>query len=62
MAVNYCGICFITFAPNVIKHFPMLIYCQSTGILTFCVIKLYYLENYCGMAVNYHSICETNVI
>jgi hypothetical protein len=25
-------------------------------ILSFCVIKLYYPENYFGMAVNYHGI------
>jgi hypothetical protein len=25
-------------------------------ILSFCVIKLYYLGNYRGMAVDYHSI------
>ena len=24
-------------------------------IPSFCVIKLYYLGNYCGMAVNYHG-------
>jgi hypothetical protein len=33
----------------------MVIYCHSTVILSFCVIKLYYLGNYCGMAVNYHG-------
>jgi hypothetical protein len=26
------------------------------AILSTCVIKLYYPENHCGMAVNYHSI------
>jgi hypothetical protein len=31
-------------------------------IPTFCVRKLYYLGNFCGIAVNYHSISVTNVI
>jgi hypothetical protein len=52
---------FITWA-NVIKHFTMVIYCHSAVILSFSVIKLYYLGNYVGMAVNYRGICETNVI
>ncbi len=29
---------------------------------SFCVIKPYYLGNYCGTAVNYHGIYVTNVI
>jgi hypothetical protein len=52
----------LTHGANVIKHFNVVIYCHFTVILSFCVIKPYYLGNYCGMAVNYHSICETNVI
>ncbi len=36
---------------NVIKLFTMVIYCHSMA-----VIKLYYLGNYHGMAVNYHGI------
>jgi hypothetical protein len=32
------------------------IYHHCTVIPSFCVIKLYYLGNYYGMAVNYHSI------
>jgi hypothetical protein len=41
---------------NVIKLFIMVIYHHSKVILLFCVIKLYYIGKYCGMAVNYHSI------
>jgi hypothetical protein len=41
---------------NVIKHFTAVIYHHSTVIPSFCVIKLYYLENNSGMAVNYHNI------
>ncbi len=40
---------------NVIKLLTAVIYHHSTVIPSFCVIKLYYLGNYCGMAVNYHS-------
>ena len=49
---------FIVQAPgaNVIKLFTAVIYCHSMVIPSFCVIKLYYLGNYHGMAVNYHSI------
>ncbi len=48
--------------PNVIKLFTPVIYCHSMIILSFCGIKQHYLGNYCTMAVNYHSICVTNVI
>jgi hypothetical protein len=50
--------CFITLAPgaNVIKLFTAVIYCHSMVISSFCVIKVYYLGNYHGMAVNYHGI------
>jgi hypothetical protein len=41
---------------NVIKLFTAVIYHHSMVILSFCVIKLYYPENYCGMAVYYHVI------
>ncbi len=41
---------------NVIKLFTTVIYCHSMVIPSFCVIKLYYLGNYHGMAVNYHGI------
>ncbi len=41
---------------NVIKLFTAVIYCHSMVISSFCVIKLYYLGNYHGMAVNYHGI------
>jgi hypothetical protein len=49
---------FITSAPgaNVIKLVTMVIYCHSMVIPSFCVIKLYYLGNYHGKAVNYHGI------
>ncbi len=47
---------------NAMKHFTVVIYCHSMVILSFCVIKLYYLGNYCGMAVNYHGISVTNVV
>ncbi len=48
----------ITLAPgaNVIKLFTMVIYHHSMVILSFCVIKLHYLGNYSGMAVNYQGI------
>ena len=41
---------------NVIKLFTAVIYCHSMVIPSFCVIKLYYLGNYHGIAVNYHGI------
>ncbi len=37
---------------SVIKLFTKVIYHHSMLILSFCVIKLYYFENYRGMAVN----------
>jgi hypothetical protein len=40
---------------NVIKLFTAVIYHHSMVIPSFCVIKLYYLGNYHGMAVNYHG-------
>ena len=48
----------MTVAPgaNVIKLFTMVIYSHSMVIQSFCVIKLYYLGNYHGMAVTYHGI------
>jgi len=41
---------------KVIKLFTAVIYHHSTVMLSICVIKLYYLGNYCGMAVKYGSI------
>ena len=41
---------------NVIKLFAAVIYHHSMVILSFCVIKLYYPGNCCGMEVNYHGI------
>jgi hypothetical protein len=41
---------------NVVKLFTAVIYHLSTVIPSVCIIKLYYLGNYCGMAVNYCSI------
>ncbi len=45
-----------TSGANVIKLFTAVIYCHSMAIPSFCVIKLFYLGNYHGMAVNYHGI------
>jgi len=55
---------FIVQAPgaNVIKHFTLVIYCRSIVIPSLCIIKMHYLGNYCGMAVNYQGMCVTNVI
>jgi hypothetical protein len=54
--LNYNGI-FITLATgtNAIKLFTGVIYHHSIIILPFCLFKLYYLGNRCGMAVNYHG-------
>jgi len=41
---------------NVIKLYSVVIYHHSMVITSFCVIKLNYLGNYRGMAVNYCSI------
>jgi hypothetical protein len=50
---------------NIIKHFTIVIYCHSMSVLSLCVIKLFYLINFCGpkmavkfrrMAVNYYDI------
>ncbi len=46
---------------NVIKLFTAVIYCHSTVIPSFCVIKWYYYGSYCGMLVSdtmviYHGI------
>jgi hypothetical protein len=38
---------------NVIKLFTVVIYHHSMVIPSFFVMKLYYLANYCEMAVNY---------
>ncbi len=56
-AVNYCGI-FKTLAPkaNVLKLFTAVINHHFIVTLSFCIIKLYYPWNYCGIAVNFHSI------
>jgi hypothetical protein len=47
---------------NVIKLFTTVIYHYSMVILSFCVIKPYYPENHCGMAVNYHSILTLETV
>jgi len=44
------------FCGHVIKLFTPVIYCHSMAIPSFCVIKLYYLGNYHGMAVIYCGI------
>jgi hypothetical protein len=41
---------------NVVKLFTAVIYHYSKVIPSVCVLKLYYLGNYYGMAVNYCSI------
>jgi hypothetical protein len=46
----------LTPGANVIKLFTAVIYNHSTVTPSFCVIKLYYLGNYCVMAVNYRGI------
>ncbi len=58
MAVNYHGIKFYNIGPRwqCYKLFTAVIYHHSMVISSFCVIKLYYLGNYCGMAVNYCGI------
>jgi hypothetical protein len=61
MAVNENCIT-LTPGPNVIKLFTAIIYCHSMVIASFCTKKQHYRGNYCGMAVNYHGICVTNVI
>ncbi len=55
--VNYCGV-FITLAltSNIIKPFIMVIYYYSMVIKSFCVIKLYYLSAFHGVAVKYYGI------
>jgi hypothetical protein len=50
---------------NVIKLFTAEIYCRSTVIPSFCVIKYYYYDNYSGMLVpntmvSYHGIRKSN--
>ncbi len=42
----------LTLRANVTK--PMVIYCHSMVIVSFSVIKLYYLSNYGEIAVNYN--------
>ncbi len=53
---------FLSPEPSVIKLFTVVIYCTFKVLPAFRVIKLYYHGDYCGMAVNYHGICVTNVI
>ncbi len=48
--------------PTGLKLFAVLIYCYFKVIMSFCVIKSYYLGNYCGMAVKSHRICVTTAI
>jgi hypothetical protein len=58
--VNYNSI-FKPLAPNVndIKLFTVIIYCHSMVMPPFCVINLYYLVNYSGMAVSTMAIFYT---
>ncbi len=62
--LRYTHIMFMKLTPgaDVIKRFTVLNNCHSIVIPSFRVIKVYYLNNYCGMAVNYNGICITNVI
>jgi hypothetical protein len=64
--VIYYGIvyCFITLAPgaNVMKLFTMAIYHYSMVIPSFCVIKLNYLGNYRGMAINFCGILTLEIV
>ncbi len=48
----------LPFSPgaNVINLFTIVLYCHSMVILSFCVMKLIYLGNYHGMALNFHVI------
>jgi hypothetical protein len=38
----------------VITYFTMVIYRHSMVTPSFCVVKLYYIGNYCGLGVIYH--------
>jgi hypothetical protein len=55
---------FITLAPgaNVTKLFTAVIYHHSVVVPSFCVKKLSYPENNCGMAVNYHGILTLETV
>ncbi len=41
---------------NVLKTFTTVIYCHTMVILSFCLLKLYCLGKYCGMAAYYEGI------
>ncbi len=43
-------------SPRIIKLISVVIECYSIVIPSFCVIKLYYLGNYHGIAANYRGI------
>jgi hypothetical protein len=47
---------------NAIKLFVVVIYCHFKITPPFCVVELYYLGNYHGIAVNYYGISVTNVV
>ena len=46
----------LTPGPNVIKLFTAAVYHHSMVIPSFGVVKIQYLGNFSGMAVNYQSI------
>jgi hypothetical protein len=46
----------LKFVANIKRLFIGEIYRHSMVIPSFCVIKLHYLSNYCGMAVHYLDI------
>ncbi len=49
--------CFVSLEPGgqYYKLFTVVIYHHSMVMLSFCVMKIYYPEKYCGMAVYYHG-------
>jgi hypothetical protein len=48
---------FLNAAPGAnVLNFTVVVYCHSMVILSMSVIKLYYLSNYCGMAVNHPAL------
>jgi hypothetical protein len=44
-----------------VKHFTAVIYCHSTVLPSFSVKKQHYQDNYCRMAINYHSKKSYNI-
>ncbi len=42
--------------------FTAVMHCNVMVILPLCAIRQCYCGNYCGVVINYHKICITNVI